>query len=1283
MLDRLQRWAVPLAWLILLGGAAWLATHPSLLAPQLSKLATRHFLRDGAGDLRVRGFRGNILDRMELIDVALTLRGERGAVALVAVDTLVLDYEPRDLLRSPLRFRSVELRGAEIHARRGREPEEPRERDVGGPFELPHLRIDDLSVSRSWCEISGPRGRLEQRLPQIVWRGAVISDSTLTVVSEGSDIVWETRDIRLRDLHGRFVVDNDRIAINRADLMVNEALIQCDGSRYHDGRLDLSLRGRGISAAEIEDAVDLNLGFAARGDVEIDLISRADTLTLDVLFDGELEGYRLVGFSGLADLTPGILNWRRMRGRIDEALFDGTGYFDLEDPYDVVFELAGNVSDVDISSGLVPEEGLPPTDGYGWIELWRRDRTNDTIVGGWLAEGYIADVPFDTCFVDIASDDSGVLFRRLGLKLAAGEALLTGFQDAGGGFSGDLTVAAADLAQLPPQWNLPEMDGRLAAGGALTGADDDFTFAGEALLMGAGLESLAADTCRVGVEVEDVLGDPKFSLDMSGSGLTVAGLPLGDFEASGVVTGEVARLHSFSSARGDTQLTLRGQATFSDSLTTCYVPELDLQLENNTWSLDDALRLSIAPDVLRIRDVTLRSELGEISCGLVSDRAAASLGGGIECRGFDLSMLNPFLEGDADLNGMMTAEAAFGGSPDSPQLDVEATLLDAEFPLAHIDSLRVSAHYGGGRVAIRGLDLATDQGTVFLSGEVANPDAPLESFWRGAELDLDLRARGCDWAFVDQFGIPSLDRIAGGFDADLRVGGTTEQPLIDGEVSSAPFNIHWAHLDELSGGLSYEPGQLVLSDLRGRKGEIPVAGRLEVPLRLDFLSEPVSPPDGPLYMRLTIPDGTDITPLAGMTNAFIETGGAGGIELVVAGPADHPHYSGRVSVRDGSCVLRGLGEIYREVDIDGSFSGDVLTIERIEGLEGQRGTFAGDGVVVFDGLELEGFDIRLAADRFLVASIPELRVLVRTPELHLEGVKVGPDSLIVPRFTGDLEVIEARYVGDFSEKAGVSDPRLGTVAPDWLADLDLRAAPRSGRIVNRAMELYLGGDVRLVRDLEGLYLRGTMQVDAGRMPVFNNDFKVTQGRLDFSREVGVVPRIEMTAETQVRLPAYDGGSRRLERIYVDVTGTADRPLVDFRSESGYPRSNIERMLLGLSPYATDTQTTTGLQTASVAAGFNLLEREIAQELDMVDTFDIESGREKVDGTTQTLIGVGKYIGRDLYIRYAQALSDPDRDFLVEYQISDHLLLQSEISQRQEDYLGNTTYSVDMKYRFEY
>ena len=140
-------------------------------------------------------------------------------------------------------------------------------------------------------------------------------------------------------------------------------------------------------------------------------------------------------------------------------------------------------------------------------------------------------------------------------------------------------------------------------------------------------------------------------------------------------------------------------------------------------------------------------------------------------------------------------------------------------------------------------------------------------------------------------------------------------------------------------------------------------------------------------------------------------------------------------------------------------------------------------------------------------------------------------------------------------------------------------------------------------------------------------------------------------------------------------------------ERGYSREAIQRMLLGLEPHATPDGDAGNLTASSIGAGFNLLEREIARELDIVDTFEIDQIQRRNQATGDSgldpLIGVGKYIGSDLYLKYAQGIRQDDRDFIVEYQINQHLLLQSEIRRRIDENQGESTYNLDFKYRFEY
>lgn len=1282
MVARTARWTLLLGLGIFLGLTAWLYSNPHVLSSQVARLATRHLLRDSDGNIRIQHIEGNLFSDVELHGVVLSLRGERGAAVIVGVDTLKLSYDAKDLLRSPLRLRRVELRGAEIRGQRGAPRPADEIPEPGSPFDLPRFRIETLQLSRSMITVSGPSGRIEQSLPEVSWRGLVKADSTLVIVSEEGAFDWASRDSRLDDLHGLIVVDQAGLRAQQFSLRLNGKPGSLSAYRSHAGELDLAVIAEDITTSEIESLIDMSLGFVARGDADLHLVTRSDTLDLDIGFTGELEGYTMNGIRGRSRLTPGWLRWSQLEGRINGAWFSGRGEFDVRDEEDVRFTLDGAVADVDLARGLVPDVVLPATDGWGRLHIWRRDLTNETLVTGWLADGRIAAVPFDSVYVNLSGSDDGLVFHGLDLYQSAQSAHLTGRADSSGTFTGHLDIETADLATLPASWPLPPLHGSGRLSGVLTGLDPVYDYRGTGRLRTAGLDVLEVGDAELDFMIEDVLGSPGVELSAHGTGLRAYGVPLGAFEVAGVATAEAARLHEFRSVHGDTVVTLRGQAEFGADAVAIYVPDLDFTLEGSEWRLSDPLRLRTAAGHVSFARTGLRSDVGSLHGELLWDRASGRLEGGAELDRFDTRHLDAFLPGDPGMNGELTAALHLGGSPDEPIFGLEARLDGCTLPLATIDSLTTRLVYHDGTVDILALDLHAADGTLGLTGSIVHPGVPLREFWPGAGLALNAELVDADWAFIDQFRIPALDRVAGRFDASVAITGDTRRPVLKGGVESRPFHVHWLHLDELTGSVAYADDQLTLAALRGRKETLELAGRIELPLELDFLSEPISPLDGPLYMSFRIPDGSDLAPLVRTCNAFVESSGRGGLDLVISGPARHPFYSGHVRVESGGCVIKGQNEVYHDVNAEGIWSGDELVLHHITGREGARGTLQGDGRLLFNGLVLEGFELDVAADRFLVASIPELRALVRSESLRLSGVKVGPDSLIVPRFDGAVEVIDARYLGDFAEQAGGIDPSLPTVAPDWLADLEIEAPPRTIHVINRTMELHLGGDVRLVRDAGGMKISGALSIDQGRLPVFNNDFKVTRGDVFFTRDLGVIPRLDIAAETSVRLPA-DGGSRRLEKINIGITGIATEPQVVFSSESGYARSNIERMLLGMSPHTTGVQSDSAIRQGTIAAGFNLLEREVAQELDLIDTFDIESGRIREDGTTQTLIGVGKYIGRDLYVKFAQAVTDQDREVVVEYQMTDHLLLQSEISRRLNEALGNTTYSVDLKYRFEY
>ena len=272
---------------------------------------------------------------------------------------------------------------------------------------------------------------------------------------------------------------------------------------------------------------------------------------------------------------------------------------------------------------------------------------------------------------------------------------------------------------------------------------------------------------------------------------------------------------------------------------------------------------------------------------------------------------------------------------------------------------------------------------------------------------------------------------------------------------------------------------------------------------------------------------------------------------------------------------------------------------------------------------------------------------------------------------------------------GVLLVAAGTVAPAWLADVQVTGGTRTARIVNQNMDLDMSGDVTLVRDESGLFLRGAMNIDAGRLPVFANTFNVVRGTLDFSREVGLIPRVDLVADTRIRLRSPRTGTSTVERITVHVTGSLAAPEIAYSSESGYPREAVERMLLGLSPYPDEQGDDAALANTSLGAGLNLVERELARGIKFVDTVELEhiSGQQPGETQFNPLVGVGKYVrilGGDVYIKGAVGVTNTENlDVLVEYWLRNDLLLQYEMRRRFDEYQGEETHNIDIMYRIEY
>ncbi|MCH7550009.1 MAG: translocation/assembly module TamB domain-containing protein, partial [Candidatus Krumholzibacteriota bacterium] len=230
---------------------------------------------------------------------------------------------------------------------------------------------------------------------------------------------------------------------------------------------------------------------------------------------------------------------------------------------------------------------------------------------------------------------------------------------------------------------------------------------------------------------------------------------------------------------------------------------------------------------------------------------------------------------------------------------------------------------------------------------------------------------------------------------------------------------------------------------------------------------------------------------------------------------------------------------------------------------------------------------------------------------------------------------------------------------------------------NQDLSVEMRGELILKRDEQGLYLRGDLTMLRGSYNVYANKFRVIDGTLNFSTAETLRPEVYINAYTPYR---NEGGIEK--RIFLSLNWPQDKkePTIQLSYEDpGYYESDLWRMLGG----------------SNLAGGIaaNTLERALNQQM---SGLSIEVDQERNDtsqpGTPEQemMIGVGKYLWEDFYLRYRQGLTfSTEQQIQMEYRISRLFLLRSEfIRNSRRGYIARNgqytdEFNFDVKFRWEY
>lgn len=1289
---RRTRLTLLLALLVVAAVLAWLYANPGIYAGHIGRMLARNLLQDTGVSFRSRSFDGDLLHGVTFHQLSLTRRGDDGSFVYLSADSLSLDYDPRPLLQRKWRIDHFSLHGAELLLRLP-----PPEGAGGAPplrpsagFEAPRLDVGDLWIDRLSFQLQTFSGAVLEEADSVEARLSVHPDGGgFGLPLQELRGNWRSRELAVQQASGQLHWGDGRLRADSTLVAFGRTRATVDGHFAGGPDIGLDVQAEHFVLQDLlkvlgpTTEVDLELAGTARVDVDSsgtrvrtrDLAGqvsgypvRADDVEL--LLDGE--GMEFIRYEGMfnramASVEQGRLRWDPPR-----------------------LDLGGSARSVDLSQPWVEGAGdWPRTDLAGPFELGL-DLAPPALDLQLLGlRGTVGPIPTDSLRGRVQVRPTGhTRFERVRGRMHGTGLQAHGHIDSAGVV--DLAVLAEAPRLLPwaqeLRWEGMGGFGATAAG-QLRGPVEDPVLVAEGVVDSSwALTHVGARDLRFQVEVPVLRPDEGLALQLSGPRATLGGRPIGQLRVTLRQEGLRTVVPVATVTRGDSTLAWRGWAEPEGEAWRVHADSLALQGGVERWALAEPASVLVEGTRVSTRSLELRSDDGRLLLSGSFD-PEGSFDLELAVRQGKLEFLHRSGLTPVELEGVVDGELSLAGSLRRPRGELRLRVDRLRAGGHPVDSLSVALALAGAQMQVDSLVAASPDGRGRASGELQWPQldwldvvlrdpARLPELWAGADLDTRVAvAQLRPAAFVPD--PPEALRGELSFRGDVL--GPSTSPRIRGELSWEGLMAGPLALPRLAGNVRADARGVSLSEAAFLAPSPWLMVEGQVPLVVSLAAAPRWQPENGVRLQLQTPGAVPLAPLAGSWAEFREVEGTATVDIRASGDPRAPRWQGTVALAEGRIAFTRLSEELRELSAHAQFDPErgVLAISDLRAREGLNGRIEGSGEIAFDGLLPDDLALDLRGSRVLVASVPELRAIGSSDDLRVRLVEPFPGAGRVPRVSGNVLVDKAIYTGDFSQAQPVP---VGT--PAWMADLQLRLRDQV-RLSNASAELRVNGDVDFVRDLGGIRLRGEVEIPQGRVPLFANDFTITEGRIDFSRGRGIEPQVDITAETEVPIADPTGGpGRELELVRVHVTGSFAAPNLRFESESGLDENSILRLLAGFAPEE-GAGVGSGLGDVGFKAGLNMLERALAREIQGVDTIDIETeeaGLQEVEGTR---IAVGKYLSRNLYLRYSQGLSITERDLFLEYQMTRRLLFTSEVQRRLEETGARTGFTLDLKFRVKY
>lgn len=712
-----------------------------------------------------------------------------------------------------------------------------------------------------------------------------------------------------------------------------------------------------------------------------------------------------------------------------------------------------------------------------------------------------------------------------------------------------------------------------------------------------------------------------------------------------------------------------------------------------------ALRLTLLGEALRARDLDVLRESGLPLEGELN--LAGTVRGSLDLpqAALDLELVGMQLGGRLLGDGNAKLHYTHKNDPwvqKALAFDPASPPINEPCPRARAALARASWSSGGAADGPRGPaqavllcgPLLRDRGDPALAREQARFDADLAF---GLDAEASLRGRASWNQLPTSWFIPeSAGKLSS---LDGRVSGSTT--ITGGNLTQ---------LDSLVGGVELSRVQVggkrpwiqndgpVVVSLTGRGAQVESARFVGEGTQIAFRGG-ASLAEG---LLANVVGTLDLSILSTFVPSITRSSGLLGVDVRLTGVFRDPAIFGRAEISNASVSTTLYDQPFEAVAAKLRFSERELLLEELTA-RFAGGTVAMHGSAALRGQSLERYELALDARDVNIQPSAGIDLT-----LGVETTLVGGANMRLPRLSGNVHILRARYTRPFSlgiaerltgfsqakrAERAVYDPALDRLA------LDLRVIDDAPLRINNNLlnaELTIEDSerpFRIVGTDQRLGMLGTLEVERGTLRFRSSEFRVEDGTVTFIDEHRIHPRIDVHARTEFRRTADTSGNRW--SILLHASGDVEDLKLETSSEPALASEDIALLLtVGLTRAEAErlnSQSLTqgaALEALATVAG---VDREVKRALPVIDDFAVTSAYSVRTNRTEPQVVVGKRLSDRVRATATTGLT-PDSNFKtnVQWRLNDQTSVEAgydNVQTTTASQFGNV--GVDLRWRLEF